>query len=52
MFAYYVAEIFESEKFLRTRSEGRPIPAQPSIFWESSIELAFIALSTYTEIGV
>lgn len=52
MLAYYVTEIFESENFLRTGSEGRPIPAQPSIFCESSIELAFIALSTYNEIGI
>ena len=52
MLAYYVTEIFESENFLRTGSEGRPIPAQPSIFCESSIELAFIAISTYNEIGI
>ena len=52
MLAFYVEEIFESEKFLRTRSERMPIPAQRSIFCEPSIEFAFIALSTYNEIHI
>lgn len=52
MLAFFLEENVESKNFLRTGSEGRPIPAQPSIFYEPSIEFAFIALSTYNEIRI